>query len=77
MRCRIETGRCENRKENESTCLSFFDCVEDAIYVLLCCYLYADVRQSLFDKAVFITSSFPFRTLNDDDKLSLLFPMFQ
>jgi len=48
----------------------FCDCDEDEIHVLLYCNLYADVRQSLFDKAVYINSSF--LTLNDDDKLSFI-----
>ena len=66
---RIETGRYENLKENERVC-PFCNCIEDEVHVLLYCNLYANVRQSLFDKAVSINSAFP--TLNDDDKLSFI-----
>jgi len=50
---RIKTGRYENLKENKRI-FPFCDCDEDEIHVLLYCNLYADVRQSLFDKAVSI-----------------------
>jgi len=42
----------------------------DEVHVLLYCNLYANVRQTLFDKAVSINSAFP--TLNDNDKLSFI-----
>ena len=66
---RIESGRYKNLKENERI-FPFCDCDEDDIHVLFYCNLYADVRQSHFDKAVSINSSF--LTLNDDDKLSFI-----
>jgi len=40
------------------------------MHVLLYCNLYADVRQSFFNKVLSINSSF--LTLNDDDKLSFI-----
>ena len=66
---RIETGRYETLNENERVC-PFCNCIEDEVYVLLYCNLYADVRQFLFDKAVSINSTF--LTLNDDDMLSFI-----
>jgi len=66
---RIETGCYDNLKENERIC-PFCECVEDEMHVLLHCNLYADVRQSLFDKAASNNPSF--LTLNDENKSSFI-----
>ena len=63
---RVETGRYERLDLNERICPVCTHGIEDEMHVLLYCYLYNDVRQKLYEKAVSVCNSF--RTYSDIEK---------
>lgn len=68
---RLETGRYENLAVNQRTCFSCRECVESEKHVLLHCPLYEDLQNEMFACALNVNSSF--YSLNDDEKIVLLF----
>jgi hypothetical protein len=54
---RIETGRYEGLDVLERKC-QFCDSIEGESHVILDCFVYDDLRQSLFDKAKTVDNAF-------------------
>ena len=67
---RIETGRYERLNVSDRKC-PFCDNIEDESHVFLDCFLYDDIRQSLFEKAIAIDNTF--LNMSKVDKLIFLF----
>jgi hypothetical protein len=67
---RLETGRFEGLSVENRKC-PFCDSVEDESHVLFDCFLYDDLRDILFKKALSIDNNFS--SLSTVDKLVFLF----
>lgn len=67
---RNETGRYEGLRVGNRLC-PFCGEVEDESHVLLRCYMYDDLRQTLFDKAITIDGNFT--SLTEHCQLQFLF----
>lgn len=67
---RIETGRYEGLDVLERKC-QFCDSIEDESHVILDCFVYDDLRQSLFDKAKTVDSAFV--QMSKNEQLIFLF----
>ena len=67
---KIETGRYSGLPVSERKC-PFCDSVEDESHVILDCYLYNDLRETLFDRASVLDHNF--MNLTKQDKLVFLF----
>ena len=67
---RIETGRYEGLEIDDRKC-PFCGEVEDESHVLLRCYMYDDLRRTLFDKAIDINENFS--SFTEHGQLQFLF----
>ena len=66
----IETGRYTRTPEHERFCFNCPNMVESEEHVLICCTVYNDIREKLFDEASRINPAF--RDMSDCDKLCYL-----